>query len=692
MANMIPSVMRDYEQIFDKLVELAKKYSNGRWTDFTDGDFATVVIHLISFVGDLLSNQIDLSANELYLMTAEERTSLMEIIKIIGYEPRHFMSSAVELKVNADEPVVLPAYTKIVGKGYDFYTLKPASLVSGENTIYAYEGMLVYKTFNFSDINKNGQLNLGDYYVSYNTVGVVLNNGVLAGELQKTIDARFNTGDSFTFSTHLDLEGNVYLQFPSFWSDVLSPSSRITVSYLHCNGKSGNVPENTLTVMETGKNIGVSIISSSIGIGGLEPETVDELKLSAMIFARTMYTIVTRKDFEDLSYFVPAVAQVRALNYLQKESGYLQPTPPNGYPNDAYKTKLIVVPDNIEDSSVWQVNEETGEMELTVAGQSLKDFVDDKRLATLYIEYEDPNYVLPEIIFYLYMDEFAIRANSISADVVEFIKQTFGRRYIQVGESVRGSIIGRDVLNHFSDIDYVNIDCLNDEQEFQPGEEEGFEFDIKVGPLDFIDMANAKYTAYVNDKLMYVTDGFTIKKIRFGSYVNLMYDIDKAFPHSISLPFISEEDYKLNSNLLPKDIKVLWEEKGKDMVLVIPSDMLELIRISDKDYKGIWNVAEYYETYQYIWYTPEEWKYKGFWNNEIEYMENDLVCFKSSDDKSYWYKSFINSNVGLVPDVSSTEWEKVDVYYTSINSSNVGNVPSETVGTFWDTFDDNVSV
>lgn len=671
---MIDSTARDYEKIFEELKRLAKEYSAGRWTDFTDGDFGTIIIHLLSYVGDLLSNQIDTTANELFLFTAEERTSLMEIAKLVGYEPRHFMSALATIDFTASEDITIPRWATWKGAGFEFHNIRPQSFLKGENTIYVYEGSLNTRTFTYSDIDENGCINLQDYYVAFNTIHLDLTNGTLSGEVKRVDDARFNTGDSFTFSCHLGLDGFVYIQLPPFWQDVLSQSSKLVFSYLRCHGESGNIESNTITTLDHTVGNYITINEQYPAIGGLSPETVSEMKLNTMVFARTMHTIVTKKDFEDLSRFVPSVATLRALDYLDEESGYVQPSPPNGYPNDAYKTKLVVVPANADESSIWYTDSATGEKELTEVGVALKEFVDDKRLATLYIEYEDPTYIVPDIILYLYMDDFAIRKNVISSDVVDFIKTTFGRYETKIGQSIRGSVIGKQILNYFEDIDYVNIDTtIVPEQE---GEEEGFEFDIKAGPLEFIDMANAKYTVYVNDTLQYVPDGNSIIKLGLAESTNLNLDSQYNFLQF----YVTKEDYEKNKSLVAPGVKPLWEEDGRKLVLTVPNDMMTPVNNSSAVfYQGLWDIETSYGQDDYVvYFGDEELVFSGMYNSAVSYSKKNYVF-----QDGYYYESLIDKNNKALTDGSA--WSKMSCYYRSTSDYNKENVPSTSDN--WAVFD-----
>ena len=147
---MTDYALKDYETIFNFLTNQAVQLSNGQWTDFTDGDFGTIIIHLLSYWGDLLSNQLDLTASELFLSTAEERTSLMEIVKLIGYEPANYQSSKVTLYITyqADpntpfETETLPAFSKFISNSnLTFYNLYPVRLTSGTTLVPVYEGTL----------------------------------------------------------------------------------------------------------------------------------------------------------------------------------------------------------------------------------------------------------------------------------------------------------------------------------------------------------------------------------------------------------------------------------------------------------------------------------------------------------------------------------------------------------------------
>lgn len=82
----------------------------------------------------------------------------------------------------------------------------------------------------------------------------------------------------------------------------------------------------------------MTVAGNRASIGGYNPETVDEMRISVPRHARTMNTIVTINDFEEVGEMVLGIAGVAALDYNDPSSGLIQP-------DDYYKVYLYVLPD-----------------------------------------------------------------------------------------------------------------------------------------------------------------------------------------------------------------------------------------------------------------------------------------------------------------------------------------------------------
>lgn len=571
---MLDYTLKDYETIFNFLTDQAVELSDGQWTDFTDGDFGTIIIHLLSYWGDLLSNQLDLTASELFINTAEERTSLMEIVKLIGYEPNNYSSSMASLHIthNTDPNVayegeVLPAFSKFVSNsGLSYYNLYPVRLTSDTTIVPTYEGTLTNKIFYYRDITTDGRIQVNDPNMATNATQVEIIAGSVAGEIQRVSDVRFTSGE-LCFSIHTDLDGYPYIQLPAWWSNLLSDPVTISVTYLKTRGQDGRVGANTINRIASNPSISNSytINNPEASVGGTNPETVAEIKAKATAFARTMYTAVTLKDFEDIALFSDTISQVRALDYNHKEeefpptiAPYKQPTPPNGIPNDAYKVLIMAVPADLSTQTIFtgdtiKYTDDTGaERERTDYGsltdsmKALHNEYMDRKSATLYLEYRDPVYINPWLIMNIYLKRKEdIRSGDVASSVRDFLQLRFARNRVRIGESIYGSQIGREVLSTFNYINYIEV--------------RDPEYNIEAKPYEFVDFYNGKFMTWVDDELMLVPTGLNLIKISQGDEMLLNVGTEEN-PQTKSFMWIPKETYQNDTSFIPNSYPYDWDK------------------------------------------------------------------------------------------------------------------------------------
>ena len=549
----LPYSRRDYDSIFNWLKTKASELSEERWTDFSEGDIGTVMLHLMSYLADMNNYSIDVTTNELFLDTAVERSSIMSILSLIGYKPRHYESAYVYVDIQDEtneNMVLLPEYTAFTNEeGNIVYTTLEAQAINGKSgQVLCYEGVRKQMNYSISSIDSQGRIFLPDYNVGTNTVSLIISTVSMVEKIKCVEDVRYNSGD-MCFSVHVTQDGAVYIQLPAYWKDVIDNSSSITVNYLICSGVEGRIGSNVLS-----KVYGTSTKYSSSKImvgnplpseGGYDPETVDELKVNAPIAARTMYSIVTINDFNEVSNMMEEIAQVKAFDYNDPISGYTQP-------EDYYKVLLYAVPENPDISSLYLDDGST----FNTVGKVFRDFVDDRRVASLYVQYADPDYIIPEIDLDIYMDENDLRAPVVAEMAMSVIKDNFSRTKLKIGESVYGSVIGNVVHTYLPYIKYCEVHSP--------------EFNIVAGPTQYIDMANAKFTIRVNDKQMYPV----VEEVKTRTICTLPFGYMMVYnPGSGSdtvLEYIPEGEY--HEGIYNRDIKVSYN--GTDMVLDIIEDWI----------------------------------------------------------------------------------------------------------------------
>ena len=491
---------RSIESIYEYLKEQATELSNGRWTDFSAGDIGSVMLGLMAFLADQNNFQIDKTASELFLDTAIERSSLMAMLKLIGYEPRHFESAKVTLEVNTIleniDNDIIPAYTQFTNDDgtASFYNLLPIIISNGKGTCEeVYEGTRVTATYQYSNITSDGKLYLPDYRIGTNTVQLYIPS-LSTDLIERVKNVKFTAGE-FVFSVHVDEDANVYIQLPSFWSDVLNESSTLRVSYLLSSGEAGRTGAGLINRFATDSNLYTryTVTNPAQTTGGYFPETVDEIKISAPVHARTMDTIVTKKDLNELAMVNDAgqMAMIKCGDYNDDWTGYTQP-------DDAYKCKVLAVPHNYKELSIYYYTNDDGDIywydeynhkiydedmnevtgvyintltkHLTDRAKDMIAYIDENRLCSLMFTYEDAKRYIPNI------------------KVENFMKEFYYRDYLKIGQDLPGSVIGRDILNNFDAITYIEV--------VDP------DINITVDDDMYIDMYYAKFKIYVNDNLI----------------------------------------------------------------------------------------------------------------------------------------------------------------------------------------------
>lgn len=342
--TLLPYNRKDAYSILEYLKLQAEQLSEGRWTDFSDSDIGTVFLKLMSYLADMNNFQVDKVASELYLSTCTERASAIALCSLIGYEPRHYQSASSTITltnaVGRDIPngTVIPAYSVFTNSlsTVKYCNLEQQTFYNNQATFDVYEGTPTSYTYTINNISTLGRIILNDYNVATNTISVTI-NGI---KYQQVDDVRFISGE-LGYSVHISEDRYLYIQLPSYWPDVISQSSVIEISYLLSNGASGRIGSNVLTRVEqmlSDQRNNVIIAGNTASLGGYNPETVDEMKISVPRQARTMNTIVTINDFEEVSLNVLGIADVSALDYNDPSSGLVQP-------DDYYKVYMYVLPD-----------------------------------------------------------------------------------------------------------------------------------------------------------------------------------------------------------------------------------------------------------------------------------------------------------------------------------------------------------
>jgi hypothetical protein len=96
--QVIDYLARDYESFRKALIDLIPS-KLPEWTDRSEADFGIVLIELFAYMADILSYYQDRLANEAFLPTANERRSVINHLRLIGYEMAPAAAATAELSV-----------------------------------------------------------------------------------------------------------------------------------------------------------------------------------------------------------------------------------------------------------------------------------------------------------------------------------------------------------------------------------------------------------------------------------------------------------------------------------------------------------------------------------------------------------------------------------------------------------------
>lgn len=326
---------------------------NKNWDNFVESDAGRMLIELFSWIADQLSTRIDWIANEGFISTATQRSSIIKLLKLIGYQlnlpkaagvsvsctPESVANTVIPLTVGFSSgnlefsPFAISAkdntgnasnyealyydtvnnkydYTKNIGIDYTYDT----SVTNLTKAIDFYEGQTVVESFVITTSN-NQKYALAQTPVIANSVSVYY--GDTLDELLKV-----NTFVDYSARTYQNLDGsynaipyvlnigdnnNVTLEFAP--SELLTSENRrpvygktVYVIYRVGGGTKGNIAERTInttaSVAVGADSVRVKFVNGTVGLGGEDQETIDHALFYGPAMIRTAKKTVTEEDYD----------------------------------------------------------------------------------------------------------------------------------------------------------------------------------------------------------------------------------------------------------------------------------------------------------------------------------------------------------------------------------------------------------
>lgn len=339
---------RDYYSLREALIARIQDRIP-EWTASDPADFGVALVEAFSYLGDMVSYYIDRTANESFIQTAVQRDSILNIALSYGYTPAGYRQASVDVTFTntSDAEITLDIGTVVKGdvvisdtvEVVYFTTLEEAVIPAqvddtpGEVTVGASEGRSVIiiadGTNTYGELigTSNGSPNmvfeLGEVPVVDGTIELYVQDGDVYSkwtQVQHIID--YSPTDS-VYSAISDENNVVSINLGDGVSGFIPTAySDIRAKYIVGGGAIGNVSANIIDTIDYIPGLSenqviaiqgvVTVTNNSVGVGGSDPESNDQIRFSAPASLRAGNRAVTLKDFADLSLAVSGVGKANA--------------------------------------------------------------------------------------------------------------------------------------------------------------------------------------------------------------------------------------------------------------------------------------------------------------------------------------------------------------------------------------------
>lgn len=326
---------RDYLSLRDQMI----KYIQAKNPDWVPpgatpdpSDFAALFIEASAYMGDLLSYYVDRAAQEATPLTANSPTNVLAWAALFGLTPALAQSAEVELTLTTESssPVEVKNRTMVRSTtGYQFEIMVDPSIgdtvtVSKDTpvTVTAWEGSSVWVNgFRGREVGVSNGF-AGQEYALPETF--VDRRGLWVDVYQDTLDGYVSTGaweftsrlldhgpEDRVFGVRTAPDGKVSVVFGDGVSGAVPPTGyRIKVYYRVTSGAvvnlASSVPPRSITMIDTSWDqdsasslANVKVTNYSTPSGGVDPETIDNIKQKTVQVARSQRRAVTAQDYEN---------------------------------------------------------------------------------------------------------------------------------------------------------------------------------------------------------------------------------------------------------------------------------------------------------------------------------------------------------------------------------------------------------
>tara|TARA_R110002095_G_scaffold21345_1_gene23306 strand:- start:1482 stop:3083 length:1602 start_codon:yes stop_codon:yes gene_type:complete len=343
-VKLIDFAASDFESFRKSLISYTKANFPLDYNNFSESDFGMLLIEMMAAVGHIQSHKSDYLANESFLRTAKERSSVKKLLELIGVRMKGPISAVANselvftapvdntssltipqtartLTVNSPEDGGTLTYTlykvnsngtvDLDGNSNNLEFLFPAQAANTQVTVTSsvlMEGALVIESGVFQNLDAIKNVSLSQLpYVEKSAQVFVTGNPSTEGVYKEEDNVYFASGATdkvFQISTDGAFRASVL-----FGDNTVGMSPAVgdtyTISYRVGGGSRGNLAESYINTTLTGTAKGTTpldvtpnIQNTSLATGGADAESIEKAKRYAPLTFRSQDRLVTLPDFK----------------------------------------------------------------------------------------------------------------------------------------------------------------------------------------------------------------------------------------------------------------------------------------------------------------------------------------------------------------------------------------------------------
>jgi hypothetical protein len=445
---------KDYASLREAMLELATEKLPA-WTDHSPNDLGVLLLELFAYMGDIMLYYQDRIANESYLDTAVERRSVVNLLRLLGYELRAptpasadlwllfaddaagtvTIESAAEFETSAEttgdvisfqyvrEPLtidldLLPIQLHTDGQNYKFFKTLPVIQV---------DNVVTDEVAGSSDGSAGQRFALAGVPLIEGTLEVRVDEGGGPRLWERQSSLLYSSAGDEHYYVRRDENGVAWIGFGDDKYGKIPRRARnnIFASYRTGGGEKGNVPSLTITEAVTDIDQLELVFNPGSAAGGAAAEPSEEAAVRAPHLFRAMGRAVTAHDYEaHAQEFGVGKARARSAGWNRIDL-FVAPAG-GGLPTDTLK-------------------------------EDLRSYFESKRMMTSFVEIRDPHYISVyvegtlEVEAYFYTTQVQERVENAVRGLLAFENVTFEARLylskvyeaIEAIEGVRGVNVTR---------------------------------------------------------------------------------------------------------------------------------------------------------------------------------------------------------------------------------------------------------